>query len=210
MQESRGLDAPSSGSVVPASPGGGPRLVAPAAFLEHVAANPFNEAPILLPSRLGLNQCHLTAGCLFQSVWNHRSGRDTGWGVKDYDVFYFDDTDLSWEAEDAAIRRVATATAHLPIEAEVKNQARVDPGYEQRFGRGYPQLGSARDGISRYPVRCTCVGVEARTGELCAPYGLDDLAAGRSQPNPLTPDAALFRAKAESYRRRWPWLEITD
>jgi uncharacterized protein len=31
------------------------------------------------------------------------SERPAGWGVKDYNVFYFDDHDPSWEAEDAVI-----------------------------------------------------------------------------------------------------------
>ncbi|VVM43970.1 hypothetical protein PS662_00445 [Pseudomonas fluorescens] len=34
---------------------------------------------------LGLNQCLLTAGCLFQAVWNHQSGQPMAWGIKDYE-----------------------------------------------------------------------------------------------------------------------------
>lgn len=61
-----------------------------------------------LPS-LGLSQCMLTAGCLFQAVWNHHSNLPPESGVKDYDIFYFD-TDLSWEAENDVIVR----TRQLP------------------------------------------------------------------------------------------------
>ncbi|HEY8978168.1 MAG TPA: nucleotidyltransferase family protein, partial [Streptomyces sp.] len=46
---------------------------------------------------------YLTAGCLFQTVWNVVTDRPPAHGIKDYDVFYFDDRDLSWEAEDAVI-----------------------------------------------------------------------------------------------------------
>ena len=60
--------------------------------------NPVNAQIYTRLPELGLNQCMLTAGCLFQAVWNHQSQRPPEWGVKDYDVFYFDD-DLSWEAE---------------------------------------------------------------------------------------------------------------
>ena len=41
----------------------------------------------------------LVSGCVFQSVWNRLAGRDPAAGIRDYDVFYFDDTDLSAEAE---------------------------------------------------------------------------------------------------------------
>ena len=53
-------------------------------------ANPINaEITSRLPA-LGLDQCMLTAGCLFQAIWNNRSQLPPAWGVKDYDVFYFD------------------------------------------------------------------------------------------------------------------------
>ena len=69
---------------------------------------------------IGLRDCYVTAGCLFQTVWNHQCGRPPQWGIKDYDVFYFDDNDLSWEAENQAIQRVAEATADISIAIEVK------------------------------------------------------------------------------------------
>ena len=157
---------------------------------------------------LGLRQGHLTAGCLFQAWWNRCSGRLPGEGVKDYDVFYFDDRDLSWEAEDAVIRQVREATADLPAEIEVKNQARVHLWYPARFGHAYPALRSATDGIDRYLVACTCIGIDLASGALHAPDGLGDLHRGVLRPNPLMPAPDLFAAKAASYRARWPWLAV--
>lgn len=178
------------------------------AFLEAVRGDPANAMLLARLPSLGLPQGFLTAGCLFQAWWNRRSGRPPGEGVKDYDVFYFDDRDLSWEAEDAVIRRVRAATAGLGAEVEVKNQARVHLWYRERFGHDYPRLGSARDGIDRYLVACTCIGIELATGALHAPDGLGDLGEGILRPNPLTPAPGLFAAKAASYRERWPWLTI--
>ncbi|PZR13065.1 MAG: hypothetical protein DI532_13030 [Azospirillum brasilense] len=182
-------------------------------FLAQVSANPVNAALLERLPALGLPQGFLTAGCLFQAVWNHRSGQPAGRGVKDYDVFYFDDRDLSWEAEDAVIRRVAEATRDLTEETgaviEVKNQARVHLWYERRFGSPYPRLTSARDGIGRYLVSCTCIGIEAASGAIHVPDGFGDLEAGILRMNPLSGDRSdLFRRKAESYRARWPWLTV--
>ena len=179
-------------------------------FQAIALANPINRELLGRLPALQLPQCFLTAGCLFQSVWNQVSGRPPDWGVKDYDVFYFDDRDLSWEAEDRVIQRVAKATADLPVTVEVKNQARVHLWYADHFGSDYPQLGSSKDGIDRYLVSCTCIGIEVQTGVLYAPYGLDDLAAGALRINPLNAKPALYRQKAQSYRRRWPWLQIID
>jgi len=46
--------------------------------------------------------------------------------------------------------------------------------------------------------------------ELHAPYGLGDVFDGVLRPNPENDAPLLFRRKAESYRRRWPWLTIVD
>jgi hypothetical protein len=60
--------------------------------------------------------------------------------IKDYDVFYFDDEDLSWEAEDTVIQRSKVLFEDLDVAIEIKNQARVHLWYEQRFGCSYPRL----------------------------------------------------------------------
>ena len=68
-------------------------------------------------------------------------------------------------------------------------------------------------GIGRFLVRCTCVGL-APQGDgsltLYAPYGLDELARGVLRPNGNAPSLLRFREKADSYRARWPFLEIDD
>ncbi|ONG58999.1 hypothetical protein BKE38_00735 [Pseudoroseomonas deserti] len=171
-------------------------------------ADPVNAALLDRLRALALPQGFLTAGCLFQAVWNQVAGHPPGWGVKDYDVFYYDPSDLSFEAEDAVIRRCAAAFADLGAVVEVKNQARVHLWYRARFGEDYPALASARDGIDRYLIDCTCIGIEAATGALYAPSGLEDVFAGVLRINPRHPQPAQFARKAEDYRRRWPHLRI--
>lgn len=178
--------------------------------LLHIAmANPLNaEIAARLPS-LGLNQCLLTAGCLFQAVWNQRSNLPLDWGVNDYDVFYFDD-DVSWEAENAVIQAAQQLFGDLRVNVELRNQARVHLWFTQRFGGDYPPLGSAREGIDRFLVAGTCVGLDSSTGEIYAPFGLADLDQGLLRINPLFPQPDLFVKKADSYRARWPWLRTVN
>jgi hypothetical protein len=180
--------------------------VTPEHFLAQIRRNRFNAALIARLGQLGLPDAWLVAGCLFQTVWNLRAGRPPEMDIADYDIFYFDPSDLSWEAEDAQIRRV-TAALDLPVRVEIKNQARVHLWYAARFGPGYPALASSQDGIDRFLVDCTRVGVNA-DGGLYAPGGLDDLAEGVLRPNRLNLRPALYAAKAETYRARWPWLTV--
>ncbi|TLG90668.1 nucleotidyltransferase family protein [Pseudomonas edaphica] len=176
-------------------------------LLELAMANPINaEITARLPD-LGVEQCMLTAGCLFQAVWNHQSNLPAAHNVKDYDVFYFD-TDLSYEAEDKVIRAAERLFEDLGVNVEVKNQARVHLWYSERFGRPYPQLHSAKQGVDRYLVAGTCIGLEIDTGEVYAPYGLADVEQGVLRINPLHREPELFAAKARSYQARWPWLTI--
>jgi uncharacterized protein len=179
-------------------------------LVDWALENPANAAILDRLPALGLGQAHLVAGCLYQAVWNRLSGAAVDAHIKDYDIFYYDAADLSFEAEDRAIRRAAELFADLGVQIELKNQARVHLWYPERFGAGYPPLASARDGIDRYLVACTCIGIGAGTGALYAPYGLDELWAGKLRMNPANPRPALFRAKAASYRARWPWLEIVE
>ena len=180
-------------------------------FLAQVRVNPVNAALIDRLPELALLDCWLVAGCLFQTIWNLQTGRPPAENINDYDVFYFDGTDLSYEAEDRVIKCVAATFGDFDARIEVKNQARVHLWYRQRFRHDYPQLTSSADGIDRFLIGCTCVAVRCTAGRPCevyATYGLDDMHAGLLRPNALNRNDALFAQKAASYRARWPWLRV--
>lgn len=179
-------------------------------FIESVRRNPINAELLSRLRALQVPQGILTAGCLVQTIWNLKSGYDPQYGIKDYDVFYFDDSDLSWDAEDAVIRRVQQAVADLPVKVEIKNQARVHLWYKDKFGAEYPTLQKAEDGIDRYLSLCTRVGIRLCDGSLYAPDGLDDMWNGILRLNPLNPQRTLFLDKCNQYLQRWPWLTIVD
>lgn len=193
-----------------ATPAGDPLVLR---FLAQTLQNRHNRRILERLPTLGLNDAWLVAGCLFQTVWNLQAGRTPTADIKDYDLFYFDATDLSEQAEAAVGERVQDGFRDLGIAIEAKNQARVHTWYPQWFGRPYPALANTRDGIDRFLVPCTCVGLRDASGapaSLYAPYGLEDLYRGRLRPNPLCDHRALFRAKAQSYRARWAWLQIAE
>lgn len=174
-------------------------------FLHDIALNRTNAAILARWEALALPNAWLVAGCLFQTIWNVQSGRPPGFGIKDYDIFYFDDGDLTETGEQAAQARANAVFSDLGVTLEVANQARVHLWYPGYFSRPYPQLGSADAGIERFLVLETCVGV--RPNQLCAPHGVAGVYAGTLSPNPLTPYPELFASKVASYRARWPHLD---
>lgn len=179
-----------------------------AKFIHDVSLNPTNAAILSRWQELGLPNAWLVAGCLFQTVWNLQCGQRPEHGIKDYDLFYFDASDLSEDAEAEVQDRVNVIFGDLDATIEVANQARVHLWYPGYFGRPYPRLESCEDGIQRFLARETCLGV--RPQQCHAPFGLSGIYSGSLTPNPLTPYPELFFAKVASYRERWPaslWAE---
>lgn len=178
-------------------------------LLNIAMSNPNNAEIIARLPSLGVRQCMLTAGCLFQAVWNQRSSRPAAWGVNDYNIFYFDD-DLSWEAENEVISAAQHLFQDLGVNVELRNQARVHQWFSQRFGGHYPALRSAKESIDRFLISSTCIGMDIETGEVYTPHGLAELEQGILRINPNFPQPELFLKKANSYQARWPWLRVVE
>jgi len=182
-------------------------------FIMQVRQNPFNAAILDRMAPLSLPQCMLVGGCLFQTIWNLQSGRAPFDAIKDYDLFYFDDGDLTQEGEDAVNEQLRHYFADLDIQIDAANQARVHLWYESHFGYPLAPLTSSRDGVDRFLMPCTAVGIGLDASDepmLYAPFGLEDLYRGRVRPNPRLQQADLFARKATSYQARWPWLSIAQ
>ncbi|MGW3137245.1 nucleotidyltransferase family protein [Streptomyces sp. NPDC001139] len=162
---------------------------------------------------MGLPGWYLTAGCLFQTVWNVVTGRPPTEGIKDYDVFYFDAGDLSWAAEDAVIRAGREVFAGLPAEVEIRNEARVHLWYERKFGVPCPPYASSEAAIDSFAATTCCLGVRLEAGgrwRVYAPHGLSDVFGLVLRPNPALAPRSVYEAKAARWREQWPELTVLE
>lgn len=179
-------------------------------FITAVRANPINRIILDRLPQLGLSDAWLVSGALFQTVWNVHTGRDPQYGIKDYDIFYFD-PETSWDAEDAAIRKGRAVFADVTADIEVRNQARVHLWYTEKFGTPYSPLLQATDGIDRFLMHAAQVGI-CRTDEQCdvyAPHGFDDVENMIIRPNRTANySPALYLAKAERWKALWPGITV--
>jgi uncharacterized protein len=171
--------------------------------------SPVMAAIIDRAADLALPSWYLGAGAVAQTVWNQLHGFETGHGIRDYDLAYFD-PDLSADSERAAGARAARLCADLGIKLDVKNQARVHLWYAERFGRPIPPYRSAEHAIATWPSTASSVGVTRRQGNflVCAPFGLSDLFAMVVRPNKAQVDQAIYEAKATRWKQRWPHLVV--
>ena len=163
---------------------------------------------------LALPDSWLVSGAIYNSVWNHVTGRPALTGINDIDVFYFDASDLSYEAEDRVIRRAEPVFADLPVPVQIRNQARVHLWYEQHFGAPYAPLTHSCEAVDRFAT--TTHAVAARLDEvggqdwieLYTPYGLEAMLAFRVVPNRLTDNRETHERKAARASKVWPELVI--
>ncbi len=161
---------------------------------------------------LNLPDWLLFSGAIYQPVLNHLTGRAPDYGVKDYDLAYFDPADTSYEAEDVVIRRAAAAF-DPPFDklVEVRNQARVHLWFEGKFGEPYAPLGSSAEALERFVSATFAVGARLDADgrlTILAPFGFDDLFALRMRPNPRRPANKGFARAAASLTARWPEVRV--
>src|SRR5262252_4388905 len=100
------------------------------------------------------------SGAVYQPVPNHLTGRPLDNGIKDYDLAYFDASDLSYEAQDTVIRRVKAAFDEpLRSMVEVRNQARVHLWFEGKFGEHYLPLSCTAEALGRFTAATFAAGI---------------------------------------------------
>ncbi|MCD7060466.1 nucleotidyltransferase family protein [Pelagibacterium xiamenense] len=151
------------------------------------------------------------SGAIYNAVWSHLTGKPLLTGTKDIDVIYFDDSDLSYEAEDAVIRSVVSRFAHLPVPVEVRNQARVHLWFPERFGFAVPPLERTKDALLRYASKTHAVAIRLEAdGALTieAPFGLDDMFAFRITPNRSLDNKYTHHEKGARAKAIWPEIEV--
>jgi hypothetical protein len=160
---------------------------------------------------LALPDWMIFSGAVYQRVLNHLTGRDPDYGIKDYDLGYFDPSDTSYDAEDVVIRRVAGAfEPPLQDMVEVRNQARVHLWFADKFAEPYGPLSCTAEALERFTSTTFSVGVRLGPDDrlaVAAPFGLEDLFALRLAPNPIRRTSGFARTAASAIAR-WPELTI--
>jgi hypothetical protein len=182
-------------------------------LIEILQASPRLVHVLHIARDLNLPDWMIFSGAIYQTVWNAITRRDIDYGIKDYDLAYFD-PDTSWKAEDDVIQWVRdTFTAPLDRLVEVRNQARVHLWFEERFGEPYEPLGRTQEALTRFVSPAFAVGARLKDDgdiTIIAPFGLRDIFDMTIRPNPFRPQAKGFANAAASAKARWPEVKVVD
>ena len=187
-----------------------PTLEQQTRLLHHLDANPAITEILRRTAQLVLPNWYLGAGCIPHTVWNALHGFAPTAHIRDYDLTYFDASDLSYEAEDERIRAAARLFGDLGVTVEVRNQARVHLWYQQHFGYAIEPYRSVEEAIATWPTTATAVGVRSESGQLRihAPFGLDDVFNCVARPNCAQVTREIYEAKVSRWKRCWPQLTV--
>lgn len=182
-----------------------------ACFTAALAQNHTLTEVLARAAAMDLPGWYLVAGCLYQTVWNVVTGQPAEAGILDYDLAYFDGSDLSWAAEDVVIQVGNKVFAGMSAPVQIRNQARVHLWYEKKFGLPCPPHESTEAAIDTYEATTVCLGVRLRPGgqlRIYAPHGLSDVFSLVVRPNPVLAPREVYQAKTDRWRRQWPGLTV--
>ena len=134
---------------------------------------------LIIIRNLGLKDSWLAAGSIRNFIWNLLSDKSPFDRETDVDVIFFD-PDISYEETVSLENRLREDFPQY--QWELKNQV-----YMHQHSPHTVPYTSSRDAMSKYPERCTAVGLrlnEDSTLELFAPYGLEDILNFQVHPTP--------------------------
>lgn len=181
-------------------------------MLESIVLKNFRLKTILdRAPNLSLPNWYLGAGCIAQTVWNFLCGRELLLNINDADLVYFDDADLSFEAEARKVKLAGGLFSDLFTPVEVKNQARVHLWYEEHFGYPIQPYQSAEEAISNWPTTATAIGVRINDRgafTVYAPFGLEDLLGMIVRPNKKQITEEVYLDKVNRWKSCWPDLKV--
>lgn len=155
-----------------------------------------------------ISNYYVGAGAINQTVFNYYHGYDINYGIKDYDIVYYDE-DISYEKEDVVIKRLNDRFNDLDVCVDIKNQARVHIWYYEKYGIKKVPYTSVEDAIARWGATITCIGVRLENGQLVvfAPYGLNDIFGMIIRPVKKDFTKENYDERADKWMKKWPMLK---
>jgi hypothetical protein len=150
-------------------------------------------------------------GAIPQTVWNHYHGFDPNHEIKDLDIVYFDERDLTRATEERIEEELSGRFPDCPAKLDVTNEARTHLWYEQRFGRAIKPYTCTEDAIYTFPTTASAVGVALSEGgelEIYAPHGLTDLLGMVVRANKIIITKHVYEEKCRRWKKAWPRVTV--
>lgn len=161
--------------------------------------------------KINLPNFYIAAGCVFQTIWNYLDNQTLNDSVKDIDIIYYDNNDLSKDSEQSIEDMINNHFKNMKYKFDVHNEARMHLWKEEHEGIKIEPYKSCEDAISRWLATIHAIGITLKNNkiEVYAPYGLSDIYARIIRPIKHDGNSQdKYNKKAESWSNRFNNLKI--
>ena len=152
---------------------------------------------------------YLAGGAVYQTVFNYYHGYDLNYGIKDYDVIYFDNNNLSYEAEDQIIKEVKAffKESKVSLYLDIKNEARAHIWLKEKYGEEIDRYKNLDEVLRNWGFSACAIGIRLERGNIkvLAPYGLEDLFSMKIRKV----GNYDISQKARELKNKWPNVDIS-
>lgn len=164
---------------------------------------------------LNLPNYYIAAGSVFQTIWNYFDNLDLNYNIKDIDVIYCDNTDLSVDKDIEIYNKIKDYCNkfNLNYDVDVSNEARMHLWKCEHEGINMEQYKNSEDAINNWIATVHAIGITLVNNEIkvYAPYGLSDIYSKTIRPiKHKYTSKKLYDKKVNSWNKRFDNLNIIE
>lgn len=162
---------------------------------------------------LGLPNFYIAAGVIFQTIWNYYDHKPLNDGIKDIDIIYYNENDLTKDAEKKIENQIKDFFhgKGYPYQFDVHNEARMHLWKRRNQNISIAQYKSSEDAIDKWIATVHAIGITKVKDNIkvYAPYGLSDIFSRTIRPiYHKENNSKVYSDKVEKWQERFDHLNI--
>ncbi len=164
---------------------------------------------------LKLPNFYIAAGSVFQTIWNYYDNNDLNYNIKDIDVIYYNNEDISVETDIKyyeLINKYCKSKGYK-YEIDVSNEARMHLWKKEKFNIDVEPYINSEDAIGKWIATVHAIGMTKENNiiKIYAPYGLSDIFSKTIRPIKHKYNTKeIYDKKASSWNSRFDNLNIIE
>lgn len=165
--------------------------------------------------KLKLPNFYIAAGSIFQTIWNYYDNKPLNYGIKDIDIIYYNNDDLTIDTDLKyynIIKDYCNKKGYN-YEIDVSNEARMHIWKKEKFNIDVKQYINSEDAINKWIATVHAIGITKENDKIkiYAPYGLSDIYSRTIRPIKHEYSSKdIYDKKAKSWSERFDNLNIID
>ena len=164
---------------------------------------------------LKLPNFYIAAGSIFQTIWNYYDNNDLKDNIKDIDVIYYNNNDLSVDIDIKYYNLIDEFCKNkgYKYEIDVSNEARMHLWKKEKFNIDVEPYTCSEDAIDKWIATVHAIGITKDNNniKIYAPYGLSDIYSRTIRPIKHKYNTKeIYDKKAKSWSKRFSNLNIIE